>query len=559
MKAMQDELARSMQKLQLETLEKPYFIAYRVREGTGARVAASFGSLLGSSEGRSRTLTVEVRVGSPMLDNTNFLSFPSRPSGVIRTFGGTTVLPLDDNYHELRRTLWLATDAVYKQALEDLSKKKAALQNKTRTDEIPDFSKETPAKITETAPLVTYRLEEIEAQLRDISALFKEMPDVFTCQVQWFASNSLTRYVNSEGTSYVRHSPSVSLNVLAATQAKDGMPIEDFAAYYGRQPGELPSKEQLATQIRQMGQTFAQLRQAPLIETYNGPVLFEGQAAAELFSQAFAPRLLATRKPIAESPQLESLAAQAENPFLDMLGARVLPESFNVVDDPSRSDFEGQRTNGGYKVDDEGVPARNNLLVENGMLKALLSNRNPVRGIQQSSGNDRGAGPLPSNLLVTVRNGVAAAALKEQLLKLVRQRNKEYGVVVRRIGNPSLRASRDVVSMNPTAGRDGTRLEPVILAVKVFPDGREELIRNAELSGISPATFKEILGASLEPTVYSTPFRNPAPRTAFSAGGSSSGIISIAIPSLLFEEITLKKPVGEIPNPPVASHPYFDR
>ena len=32
MRAMRDELARSMRKLQLENLDKPYFVAYRVVE-----------------------------------------------------------------------------------------------------------------------------------------------------------------------------------------------------------------------------------------------------------------------------------------------------------------------------------------------------------------------------------------------------------------------------------------------------------------------------------------------------------------------------------------------
>ena len=46
LRAMRDELARSMQQLQLEKLEKPYFIAYRVQEKNTADVMASFGALL---------------------------------------------------------------------------------------------------------------------------------------------------------------------------------------------------------------------------------------------------------------------------------------------------------------------------------------------------------------------------------------------------------------------------------------------------------------------------------------------------------------------------------
>jgi hypothetical protein len=32
----------------------------------------------------------------------------------------------------------------------------------------------------------------------------------------------------------------------------------------------------------------------------------------------------------------------------------------------------------------------------------------------------------------------------------------------------------------------------------------------------------------------------------------------VVTPALLFEDLTLKKPTGEIPNPPVANHPFFE-
>src|SRR5262249_35604177 len=68
MRAMQDELARSMKKLQLENLQKPYFVAYRAVENEGCNVTASFGALVNSyceppGTARSRLFSVEVRVG----------------------------------------------------------------------------------------------------------------------------------------------------------------------------------------------------------------------------------------------------------------------------------------------------------------------------------------------------------------------------------------------------------------------------------------------------------------------------------------------------------------
>ena len=64
-----------------------------------------------------------MRVGSYQLDNTNFFSFNFNQSAMVQEFNGTAELPLDDDYKELRRQIWLVTDATYKSAVEDLSKK----------------------------------------------------------------------------------------------------------------------------------------------------------------------------------------------------------------------------------------------------------------------------------------------------------------------------------------------------------------------------------------------------------------------------------------------------
>lgn len=259
MKAMSDELARSMAKLQLENLEKPYFISYRVQESRYIRIVAGFGSLLQSSESRSRFLMVEVRVGSPALDNTGFLSYPSFYGGM-----RTMMMPLDDDYNELRRQIWLATDAVYKRALDDLARKRSALQNKTLTEEIPDFSKEEPVTITEVVPALKVNIVGTENLAKELSALFKQFPDVFTSMVQFSINNTHIHYINSEGSSFVRSLPLITFTASAATQASDGMPLENFIAFYGRYMDEFPGKNVLAARLRELATQFENLQNAPL-------------------------------------------------------------------------------------------------------------------------------------------------------------------------------------------------------------------------------------------------------------------------------------------------------
>jgi hypothetical protein len=371
---------------------------------------------------------------------------------------------------------------------------------------------------------------------------------VATSTVSLNAGRELTRYVNSEGSSFVRDGFILGLDATAATQAADGSPLSDHFVLFRRSWDDLPPKAELLGAVRDLGSRLAALKGASLLDQYNGPVLFEGQAAAEIFSQVFAPRVVARKRPVVEGGQMEGYAGSLENPFADKLGGRVLPDFLSVTDDPSLTKVGETPVFGDDKVDDEGVPARAVRLVEGGRLKTLLVSRGVIRGVPKSTGSFQGSGPAPRNLIVSASEGLTPASLKAELLKVVRQRGKDYGVIVRRLGDPLLGGAHDATG--PASG-DGVRVEPAILAYRAFPDGREELLRNVEIAGMSVTLFKDILAAGQEPSVLTVPFR--------AASSPSAQIVSFAVPSLLFEDVTLKKPSGDIPKPQVAKHPYFDR
>ncbi len=186
--------------------------------------------------------------------------------GVARGFGNTARLPLEDDYKEIRRQIWLATDSAYKKALEDSARKRAALENKTRGDDLPDFSKEDPVTSHEKPASIDLDPKRAEALVRQLSALFRSMPEIYRSSVQLDMSNNYTRYLNSEGTEYTRATPSVALRVLAATQATDGMPLGDTVAVYERSVAALPGEEQLTAQVHDMAKRLTELRSAPLVE-----------------------------------------------------------------------------------------------------------------------------------------------------------------------------------------------------------------------------------------------------------------------------------------------------
>ena len=82
MKAMRDEMARSMGQLQFQNMEKPYFISYRIEDIDATTVSATLGSLTASEPGHRRMLSVELRVGNYALDNSNYFSVRSFSGGM---------------------------------------------------------------------------------------------------------------------------------------------------------------------------------------------------------------------------------------------------------------------------------------------------------------------------------------------------------------------------------------------------------------------------------------------------------------------------------------------
>ena len=471
MNAMRDELTRSMKQLTVENLEKAYFISYRIVDSDSVNVAASFGALNRSTVGRSRRLTVEVRVGDPKLDNSHFYSLNMDAGTRLQIFFGMTSLGLEDDYKELRRQLWLATDATYKKAVEDLSKKRALFQTRSREDESDDFSREDPNTFNDELPPVKVDVSQWETEARAISAVFRQMPGIHTSTVMFNCVNTYTRYLTSEGTSYTRRQPNVMYNTEAATQAPDGAPLDDFVWFHGRSLAEMPSQQEWTARVQAMGKRLIELRDAPTLTNYSGPVLAEGDAAAQLVRLVFLPNLMGTKSTISGLPgNVQPNLNLQENPFLDKIGARVLPEFLSVKDDPAITEYQAHHLSGFSKMDEDGMRSREVLLVENGILKTLLTSRDPVRGVEHSTGSRHAGAAAPSNLIVTVSHGMSAEDLRARFLQLVKQRNLPFGIAVRRMNNAT----------------------NALLTYKVFPDGHEELVRSVQFVGLNAAAFKDM-------------------------------------------------------------------
>jgi hypothetical protein len=561
LRAMKDELSRSIAQVQLEKMDKPYFIAYRMDDIDQSSVSAMLGSSTQEQPWRMRLIGVEVRVGNYALDNSNYVSLRSFGGG-ISAIGGISQAPLDDNYQQIRRAFWLATDRQYKKAVEDISNKRAALQMRKRTDEVPDFTKESPATLTEPPEKNQPGFDDLKALAREISAVFKDTPEIYGSSVDLQYRNHYIRYLNSESSMFTHAQPLFRLQINAQTQAADGRPISDSLEFYGRTRADLPAKEVLLSLTRAMADRILKLRSAASLERYNGPVLFEGDAAGEVFLQQFGTGLVAVRTPLSDDPRFElyfnqMMAQLGGGSFVDKIGGRVLPAFLSVSDNPLIADYRSTRLLGASPVDDDAVKTRETRLIEHGVLKTLLATRVPVQAVPQSTGSRRGWGPAPSNLFVISEKTLSGAELRQELLRRAQDRGLDYGIVVRRIGGG---AAASFMRMAMRLAQQGGQAAGSLAQVyKLFPDGHEELVQGIEIAEMSPATFKDIVAAGDTPIVFTDVFM-PRIGAFFSLGLSASSdlpIVSCVIPSLLFDEVSLVKSQGPFSSLPISPSPLM--
>jgi hypothetical protein len=559
MRAMKDELTRSLAQLQLQQLDKPYYLAYRMEDVSQTTVSATLGSLTQAQPTRERVIAVEVRVGDYALDNTNYFSLRSL-GGLAGMLSSMARAPLDDNYQQIRREFWLATDRQYKRALENLSAKRAALELRKRAADLPDFSKENAVTET-TAPSISQPgLEELKALVRELSAVFRDAPEIYNSSVDLQYRADYVRYINSEGSMFTRSEPVFKLRISAQTQATDGSPVTDSWNIFGRTLADLPAKSVLLDRTRALAGRLSKLRSAVSVENYNGPVLFEGDAAGEVFLQQFAGGLLAVRTPVSDDSSFDTIFNQLMGQlggasFADKIGGRVLPEFLSVSDKPLLSEYHGASLLGTSKIDDDAVKTRETVLVDHGVLKALLATRVPVRAAPHSTGSRRGWGAVPSNLVVTAEKPMNAGQLRQELLGRAKERGLDYAIVVRRLGGGGAASlMRTAMRMAQQGGAGSGAMAEVY---KVYPDGREELVQGLEIGEMTAATFKDIVAAGDTPVVFTDEF---VPRLGALLGGSLSSsselpAVSCITPALLFDEVSLAKSQGPFPGPPVSPSP----
>lgn len=527
---MKAELARSVETLKTQP-NPPYFISYEITEDAVVSVTGSFGKIEQSSEDCRRQLDVDLRVGDYRLDNTHPIrsEFPGFSSFDRFSF---VEMPIEDDSQAIRAILWYYTDRKYKRAVEQLTQVRTNVEVKVaQEDRSADFSREAPEKYAEEIPSLKADRRTWEEKIRKYTAPFARYGDIYEAQAAFLADRETRWYTNTEGSEIQVSQVYYRLTMSAFTKAEDGMELPRHESYVAFMPEGLPDDAAVLKAVEKMIRDLHALRTAPVVEPYTGPAILSGRAGAVFFHEVFGHRIEGHRQKDEEEGQT----------FKKKVNEKVLPESFSVFSDPTLRRLGSSDLVGAYHYDNEGVPARRVTVVEHGVFKNFLMSRSPVEGFPHSNGHGRRQQGFPavarqSNLLVQVAHPLSREALKKQLLDQIQKENKPFGLFFDDIVGGFTITQRTI----PNA----FNVLP-IMVYRVYPDGREELVRGVDLIGTPLIAFSKIVAGDDQVGVFN------------GICGAESGSVPVAAasPDILISQIEVQKKEKSQERPPLLPPP----
>lgn len=501
--------------IRLPGLPRPYFLSYLVRDEHVVRVRAKFGTIHSESDYVRRSCLADLRVGSHRYDQVQ--SGGLQDNDKEAESYEYVELPIGDQEDGVRHALWRLTEARFREAVDAYLQRKShevTYQNTHRN--LGAFSKREPIVDTRWVDLPAIDPDHWRDYVQRASLAYRKCPLIKNGHVEFHAVSSIKTFVDSEGSLILQTTPYWTLELYFWYLAPNGDANPYTETYFVRNLDELPDLGEVRQRIAAIYEGLQRLAGAPRVRSFSGPVLLDPRPAGLLMHEAIGHRLEGNRL----------LSTGEGHTFRDSVGKHVLPAFLSLRDDPQLSSFEGKSLVGHYRYDDEGVRAQNVALIERGVMRRFLTSRTPTQRAHASNGHGRSRyheRPISRMgvTIVDVHDGLDDDALRARFLEEIRRQKVPYGIRI-------LRASGGETSTE--AYNFQAFLGEIELAARVFPDGREELIRGVNFVGTPLNAIRNIVAAGTRREVDN------------SYCGAESGFVPVSTisPALLLSELELQ-------------------
>lgn len=522
-KAMEDEMNRSKNELTLPNSPSPFFVAYTVGDISYTSVISSKGTTIYTKVSpKERLHSVNLYVGDSKFSS----DYAYSGNGILTTSMTVT----ENNYDQLRRSFWQTSDIAYKMAVEVFNSKQNAIKSANLTEQeknLPDMlplAKPVVNVAQYAQNLATNKYEELANKL---SAEFAKYNSIFDSRVEIDAIVSNYHYISTEGTKTVEPAGYVAVTFKGKVRNAKGQVLRDEEVLYSKTFETLPTEKDLTLAAANFAAKLtALINSTEMEEYYLGPVLFIEDAAAQILAEnLISPAgVFAYRRPIqvmATAGRPENVSARRDIKALEeRINKKVIDSRISVKNMTDSKTFGNTPLIGYYSIDAQGViPQKETSLIENGILRNLLSTRVPTKTSSASTGSLRfGTRPraiplevAPGNLIISVKEGTTTEELKKDLIKAAIEEGLDYAYIVKKIANQT---------------------DQYIYKVFV-KDGSETLVTGAEVTPVPLTKLKRVLGLNQNQKIYNYLYQGTVP-------------VSVIYPDgILIEDIEInRKPVN---------------
>jgi TldD protein len=527
LKANQGELKR------LDSLA-PYFMAYRVNDTVAWHISLNKGAFITDRKQKGRALQVEARVGNREIDNTH----PMREALDFAQWRGfqNVALPLDSNSEYLHRALRTASDFASRAARDQYLKIAQNLRVRPATEDSGmDFSVSAKVHYYENKiepPPDPKDLSPLIDSLKTISRLFIAPPWLYSSSINFDFRQVVKRLITTEDTRQSLAEKLGTISIYVETKATDGMVLWLAYDWSWRETKDLPSVLAIREKTLALLGRLDSLRQAPVMETYSGPVLLRNKAAAVFVHEVFGHRVEGHRQRAVDEGQT----------FVQKIGHRLTLPSIRIEDDPTLPKWENQVLNGFYLYDDEGVQSRRTPLLWDGMFKDFLLSRSVVSPRGHSNGHGRAMLSLPvvarmGNTRLTTTAPLASENLRDSLKTWLKRTGKPFGLMVHELSGGYTYTGRDLPQT--------FKLEPLYVT-QIFADNTpDRLVRGVDVVGTPLQSLTQIVAAGDDPAVFN------------GYCGAESGWLPVSAisPSLLLSSLEFESRSKDQNRPPILPPP----
>jgi len=392
-RAMKDELTRTMDSLSNSTCGKPCFVSFLVRYGKMLTVNSSMGSVIDSKSNPLNSYDLRLMIGDYQLNDENFI-YQRMP---ITKSSMAIDLPFEPDYWGIRKALWSSCERTYENACNSYQfKKKALAENHISPEDykLPDYSRAQPVKKEFADQEINLNRKFWEDLSRKVSSVFVNYPEIFSSNIVVWMTESTNYMVNSEGTEFTYPLTSASIRITASMLNSNNVPTNETLLIAGKNEKDFPGVDSLVSMCHRFARSLTVKNEVEIIkENYNGPVLFEGDAASHFLYNVFfnSQGLIANREQTISNVNQFFLPIKARENSLELkFGERITTDKLTIKAYSKLEKYNGVDLQGSFEVDAEGViPTDELVLVENGKLINMLNGRTPTFGVKESNGYNR--------------------------------------------------------------------------------------------------------------------------------------------------------------------------